>query len=498
MKDKQKTYIAIDLKSFYASVECVERGLDPLNVNLVVADESRTNKTICLAVSPSLKSFGLPGRPRLYEVEQKVKEINRQRQMKAPGGRLTGKSFYYDELEKNKSLAVDYIVAIPRMGKYLEFSTDVYNVYLKYVSKDDIHVYSIDEVFIDVSAYLNTYKMSAHELALKMIRDVMMVTGVTATAGIGSNLYLAKVAMDIVAKHIPADKDGVRIAEIDEQKYRELLWSHRPLTDFWRVGKGYQKRLERYGLYTMGDIARFSLKHDGVLYDEFGINAELLIDHAWGYESATMEDIKSYIPQNNSLGAGQVLMEPYSFDKAKIVAKEMIDNLALSLVEKGLMTDHVSIIINYDASNNLDHYEGEVTNDWYGKKVAKPAGGSMQLNEFTSSGKMICDALMHIYDSTVERNLLIRRINICADRVLPINEAQDKTIVKQYSLFSDIEKEESQYKKNKKDLEKENNLQKAMISIKNRFGKNAVLKGTSYEEGATGKMRNEQIGGHRE
>ena len=419
-------------------------------------------------------------------------------QRKAPAGKLTGKSTSLKELNKNKSLALDYIVAVPRMGKYLEFSTDIYNTYLKYVAVEDIHVYSIDEVFIDVTAYLNTYKMSAHELALKMIRDVMYKTGVTATAGIGTNLYLAKVAMDIVAKHIPADKDGVRIAELDERSYREKLWSHTPLTDFWRIGKGIQNRLARYGLYTMGDVARFSLQYDGSLYEEFGINAELLIDHAWGYEPCTMADIKSYVPQNNSLGSGQVLMEPYSFDKAKIVAKEMIDNLALSLVENGLMTDHVSIIINYDASNNLDNYKGKITSDWYGKPVAKPAGGSMQLNEFTSSSKIITNALMDIYDSTVDRNLLIRRINICADRVLPINQASNKTIVKQYSIFTDAQQEEEQYQQMKKQLEKENNLQKAMISIKNRFGKNAVLKGTSYEQGATGRQRNKQIGGHKE
>lgn len=498
MADKKRVYIAIDLKSFYASVECVERSLDPLDTNLVVADVSRTNKTICLAVSPSLKSFGVSGRPRLFEVEQKVREINRERQRKAPGQILRGKSCLLSELEADKSLALDYLVATPRMAKYLEFSTDIYNVYLKYVSKDDIHVYSIDEVFIDVTDYLNTYKMNGHELALKMIRDVMSVTGVTATAGIGTNLYLAKVAMDIVAKHLPADKDGVRIASIDEKSYRELLWDHEPLSDFWRVGRGYQKRLEKYGIHTMGDIARYSLKNDGVLYDEFGVNAELLIDHAWGYEPCTMKDIKKYKPVNNSISSGQVLMEPYSFEKGKVVLKEMADNLSLDLVDKGLCTDHVSLFVGYDISNNLDRYKGEMKNDWYGRYTIKPAGGSLPLNHFTSSSKIITDALVAIYDETVDKGLMIRRINICADRVMPKEDAKDINKVEQYSLFIDPEKYEEAKEKQKQEEIKEDSLQHAILDIKKRFGKNAILKGTNYEEGATGKDRNEQIGGHKE
>ena len=492
----EKTYIAIDLKSFYASVECVERGLDPLDTNLVVADMSRTDKTICLAVSPSLKSFGIPGRPRLYEVNQKVNEVNRLRMNKAPASRLIGKSVFLHELEKDRGLAVDFIVAAPQMAKYLEFSTDIYNIYQKYFSSEDIHVYSIDEVFIDATAYLKTYNMSAHDLTLKIIRDVMYRTGVTATAGIGTNLYLAKVAMDIVAKHIPADKDGVRIASLDERSYREKLWSHTPISDFWRIGRGISKRLANHGLYTMGDIARFSLKHDGILYDEFGINAELIIDHAWGYEPCEMKDIKMYKPQNNSLSSGQVLMEPYSYEKTKVVIKEMVDNMALDLVEKHLVTNHVSLMINYDTSNNLNNYSGVITKNYYGKDVAKPTGGSISLSEYTSSGRVLSEVILEIYEQTVNKNLMVRRINIGADSVIPKSDS-DRVVVKQYSIFSDIEKEEREYIKQKEVLEKENNLQEAIINIRNRFGKNSILKGTNYEEGATGKQRNEQIGGHK-
>ena len=498
MAEREKTYIAIDLKSFYASVECVERSLDPLNANLVVADESRTNKTICLAVSPSLKSFGIPGRPRLFEVEQKVKQINRERQRKAPAGILKGKSIFLSELEKDPSLALDYVVAVPRMGKYVEFSNDIYSVYLKYVSAEDIHVYSIDEVFIDVTAYLNTYGVSAHELTLRMIRDVMSLTGVTATAGIGTNLYLAKVAMDIVAKHLPADKDGVRIAQIDEMSYRKLLWTHEPLTDFWRVGPGIMHRLEKYGIHTMGDIARFSLRSEGTLYDEFGINAELLIDHAWGYEPCTMKDIKRYRPENHSTGIGQVLMEPYSYEKALVVMKEMADNLALDLTEKGLCTDHVSLYVGYDSSNDLRDYQGEMKKDWYGRNGARPGGGSLQLPDFTSSSRMITNALSEVFEHTVDRRLLIRRININADRVVLKRLAEASEKREQFSLFSDPDEELEARKEAEEREKKEDSLQHAILDIKRRFGKNSVLKGTNFEEGATGRQRNEQIGGHRE
>ena len=484
-----RTYIAIDLKSFYASVECVERGLDPLNTNLVVADLSRTNKTICLAISPSLKSYGISSRPRLFEVEQKVKAINSHKSK-------IKKSYLYDELKKDNTLAIDYIVAAPRMKKYLECSTKIYEIYLKYISSEDIHVYSIDEVFMDVTDYLNTYKMSAHELALKIIRDVLKETGVTATAGIGTNLYLAKVAMDIVAKKMDADKDGVRIAEIDEMSYRKLLWSHEPISDFWRIGNGIAKRLAKYNLFTMGDIARFSLKNDGLLYKEFGINAELIIDHAWGYEPCTMKDIKSYHTDNNSLGSGQVLMRPYTFEEAKVVTKEMVDNLVLSMVEKGLVTNHVSLHVGYDISNDFSNRETK--SNYYGRVEIKPAKGSKKLNKYTSSSKLINDAFMEIYDNKVDKSLLIRRINICADKVILKKDADKKVMIEQYDLFSSIEDQQEKQLIQKKEDAKEADLQKAILKIKNKYGKNAVLKAISYEEGvATAKDRNEQIGGHK-
>ena len=498
MKEKERTYIAIDLKSFYASVECVEKGLDPLNTNLVVADSSRTNKTICLAVSPALKSFGIPGRPRLFEVEQAVKKLNEQRRLKAPGRRFSGKSALLDKLNADETLEIDYVTAVPRMALYIEYSTKIYDIYLKYVAKEDIHISSIDEVFIDATAYLNTYGMSGHDFAMKMIEDIMVSTGVTATAGIGTNLYLAKVAMDIVAKHKKADKDGVRIAELDEMSYRRILWTHEPLSDFWRIGPGYMRRLAKYNIHTMGDIARFSLRADGTLYDEFGINAELLIDHAWGYEPCTMADIKRYRPESNSLGAGQVLMEPYTFEKARVVCKEMIDSLCLDMVDKGLVTDHVSLVISYDSSNDLSEYEGKITKDYYGRMNAKPAGGSVALKMATSSVRIITEVLMAIYDATVDRSLTIRRININADHVFLKKKNEEKVLVEQFDLFHDPEKMEEQIKEMRKQEKKEEDLAKALLDIKHRFGKNSILKGTNFEEGATGKQRNEQIGGHKE
>ena len=498
MEEKQRTYIAIDLKSFYASVECVEKGFDPLDTNLVVADESRTSKTICLAVSPSLKSFGVPGRPRLFEVEQIVKQLNEERRRKAPGGVLTGKSALLHRLEADSSLAIDYVTAMPRMGLYIEFSTKIYDIYLKYVSKDDIHIYSIDEVFIDATDYLNTYRMTAHEFAMKMIEDIMINTGVTATAGIGTNLYLAKVAMDIVAKHKKPDKDGVRIAELDEMSYRKILWTHEPLTDFWRVGRGIAKRLLKYNIHTMGDIAEFSLRADGVMYDEFGINAELLIDHAWGYEPCTMKDIKAYRPVSNSLSSGQVLMEPYTFEKAKVVCKEMIDNLCLDMVEKGLVTDSVGLWINYDSSNDLRGYKGKIVMDYYGKRTAKPAKGTVQLDDFTSSSKTITAALMKVYDLNVDPALKIRRITITANRVISKNMAISKMKVRQFDLFHDAQETEKLDEQRQQEELKEENLAKAILDIKHRFGKNMILKGTNFEDGATGRQRNEQIGGHKE
>jgi len=497
VEKKDRIYIAIDLKSFYASVECVEKGFDPLNTNLVVADSSRTNKTICLAVSPALKSFGVPGRPRLFEVEQKVKQLNEERRLKTWNKKITGKSCLKDKLDDDNSLAIDYVVAIPRMALYIEYSTKIYDIYLKYVSKDDIHIYSIDEVFIDATEYLSTYKMSAHQFALKMIEDIMINTGVTATAGIGTNLYLAKVAMDIVAKHLPADKDGVRIAELDEMSYRKILWAHEPLTDFWRVGPAYMRRLAKYGIHTMGDVARFSLRSDGVLYDEFGINAELLIDHAWGHESCTMKDIKKYKPENNSLGAGQVLMEPYTYEKAKVVLKEMVDNLCLDLVEKGLVTDGVNLYVSYDNSNDLRGYKGEIVKDYYGRRNAKPASGSVSLKNFTSSVSVLRQAFLYIYEATVDPSLKIRRLNLSCTRVVPKRKVENKEKIEQFDLFSDPEKI-IEAEDNIKEIEKKDeDLAKAIINIKQRFGKNSILKGTNYEEGATGKDRNNQIGGHR-
>ncbi|MCR4634363.1 MAG: DNA methylase [Erysipelotrichaceae bacterium] len=496
--EKQRTYIAIDLKSFYASVECAEKGYDPLNTNLVVADSSRTSKTICLAVSPALKSFGIPGRPRLFEVEQMVRKINEERRMKAPGHQFRGKSAMLDKLSNDPSLELDFVIAMPRMALYIEYSTKIYDIYLKYVAKEDIHIYSIDEVFIDATDYLNTYKTNAHQFAMKMIEDVMVSTGITATAGIGTNLYLAKVAMDIVAKHKKADKDGVRIAELDEMSYRKELWTHEPLSDFWRIGKGYMRRLAKYNIHTMGDVARFSLRADGTLYDEFGINAELLIDHAWGYEPCTMKDIKSYVPSAHSLGAGQVLMEPYTYEKAKVVCKEMVDSLCLDLVDKGLVTDSVNLYISYDAASDLSHYEGKIVSDYYGRKTARPAVGSVQLKNYTSSVSLIMEAFMAIYRETVDKSLLIRRINVTATRVLPKARVKDKPQVEQFSLFADPEATEKRLEKQKEQEKKEEDLAKAILNIKQRFGKNAILKGTNFEEGATGKQRNEQIGGHRE
>ena len=496
MVEKQRTYIAIDLKSFYASVECAERGLDPLDTNLVVADKSRTNKTICLAVSPALKSFGIPGRPRLFEVEQMVAGLNRERR-RSSGNRSSGKASYLlSELQADPSAEIDYLVATPRMGLYMEYSNRIYETYLRYIAPEDIHVYSIDEVFIDVTNYLETYQLSAHELAIKMIRDVLGRTGITATAGIGTNLYLSKVAMDIVAKHIPADRDGVRIAEVDEQSYRRLLWTHEPVTDFWRVGRGYAKRLAKHGLYTMGDVARFSLDHSEVLYKEFGINAELLIDHAWGYEPCTMADIKSYRPSNNSLSSGQVLMEPYSYEKTMIVVKEMADALAGDMVRKGVVGDRVGLFIGYDISNSNEGYTGEIVRDWYGRLVAKPGGGSAQLKRPTSSSKLITEAILEIYRKTVVPQFMIRRINMTVDNIIPADQAEKEEYV-QTDLFTDVRELEEEERRENLALEKESDRQKTVQDLKERFGKNAVFLATSLEEGATGRQRNEQIGGHK-
>jgi DNA polymerase V len=492
-----RTYIAIDLKSFYASVECRERGLDPMTTNLVVADSNRTEKTICLAVSPSLKSYGIPGRPRLFEVVQRVGEVNALRKAKVPYGKFTGSSVDINELNSSPSLAVDYIIAPPRMAYYIEYSTRIYNVYLKYIAPEDIHVYSIDEVFMDVTDYLATYKMTAHELAITIIRDVLKTTGITATAGIGTNLYLAKVAMDIVAKKMPADKDGVRIAELDEMSYRRQLWSHRPLTSFWRVGRGYAKKLEAHGMYTMGDIARMSLSKYGedMLYKLFGVNAELLIDHAWGWEPCTMQDIKSYKPENNSLCSGQVLQSPYDFEKAKLIVREMTDLLVLDLVEKQLVTDQIVLTVGYDVENLINPetsrlYSGPVTTDMYGRKVPKHAHGTTNLGRHTSSTKLIIEAVSELYDRIVDKNLLIRRVTVTANHLLDEKKAMEKNPFVQLDLFTD-------YSSLQKKLEREKQMQRAILGIKKKYGKNAILKGMNLIEGATTKERNDQIGGHR-
>ena len=506
--NKQKIYVAIDLKSFYASVECRERGLDPLTTNLVVADAERTTKTICLAVSPSLKSHGIPGRPRLFEVIAKVKEANQKRIHYAPNGSFTGSSSNDLTLKADPSLAIDFVIARPQMTKYIEFSTQIYNVYLKYIAPEDIHVYSIDEVFMDVTDYLNTYQTSAKDLAKTMILDVLKTTGITATAGIGSNLYLCKVAMDIVAKHIPPDENGVRIAELDEMSYRKTLWNHRPLTDFWRIGHGYAKKLESQGLYTMGDIARCSIGkptdyyNEDLLYKMFGVNAELLIDHAWGWEPCTMEAIKSYKPESNSLGSGQVLHEPYTFEMARIVVREMIDLLVLDLVDKGLVTDQIVLTVGYDINNLNDSekktlYKGEVKTDYYGRTVPKHAHGTVNLKKHTSSTRLIMEAVSNLYDEIVDSKLLIRRVSIAANHVINESAAKENSQFEQMNLFTDYGAQIEEQKQEEQQLEREKRLQKAMLDIKKRYGKNAVLKGMNLQEGATAKERNAQIGGHR-
>jgi len=494
-------YLCIDLKSFYASVECVERKLNPLTTNLVVADESRTEKTICLAVTPALKSYGIPGRARLFEVIQKVNGINAMRRINAPGRMLEGKSFNADELRKNPSLELSYIVAPPSMGLYIEYSTRIYNIYLKYIAPEDIHVYSIDEVFIDITHYLSLYKLTPYELAQKMIRHVLKETGITATAGIGTNMYLAKIAMDIKAKKMPADSDGVRIAELDEMSYRKELWSHRPLTDFWRVGNGYAKKLEANLLYTMGDIARFSKIPYGEekLYKMFGINAELLIDHAWGWEPCTMKMIKEYKPESKSISSGQVLHCAYSFDDARLVVGEMLELLAFDLLEKGIVTDQIVLTIGYDKeslSMNKE-YSGEITTDHYGRKVPKHAHGTANIGRFTSSAILITKAALSLYDEIVDKMLLVRRITITANHIISEKDIPTENIPKQLDLFTDYEQEAKERKAEEKLLKKERALKETTLDLKKRYGKNAVLKGSNLFEEATAKQRNSQIGGHR-
>ncbi len=500
---EQRVYIAIDLKSFYASVECVERGLDPLTTNLVVADIDRTEKTICLAVSPSLKAYGIGGRARLFEVVQRVQEVNYARRQHVATHALVGKSYSDPEVKANDNLALDYIVAKPRMSFYIQYSARIYNVYLRYIAPEDIHVYSIDEVFFDATNYLKIYNLSAHQLAMKMVRAVLRETGITATAGIGTNLYLAKIAMDIVAKHKPADKDGVRIAELDEQSYRRLLWDHKPLTNFWRVGHGLAAKLESYGMYTMGQIARCSINNEELLYKLFGVNAELLIDHAWGWEPCTIEAIKSYRPKENSLCTGQVLQEPYTFKKARVVAKEMADSMALDLVDKHLVTDQIVVTVGYDIENLTNPsiqstYNGPITTDGYGRRKPKSVHGSANLGFHNSSSKLITLAVIKIFDQIVSRNLLIRRMNVTANHVVSEDNARRETHAPiQLNLFTNDEAQRQQEAERRTTLSRERRMQQTLLNIKKKFGKNAILKGIDFEEGATTRERNIQIGGHR-
>ncbi len=542
-----KTYISIDLKSFYASVECMERGLDPLNTNLVVADASRTQKTICLAVSPSLKAYGIPGRARLFEVEQKVKEANARRQTRAPKNILDGKSVFATELNENPCLAIDYIAAKPRMALYMSKSTQIYDVYLRYIAPVDIYAYSVDEVFIDASGYLKTYGLNAHDFARLLVREVFKETGITATAGIGPNLYLCKIAMDIGAKHTEADADGVRIAELDEYSYRRLLWDHRPITDFWRVGRGYAKKLAKKSIFTMGDIARCSLGtssdyyNEDLLYKMFGVNAELLIDHAWGYEPCTLAEVKSYRPQRKSLVSGQVLQNAYTYEKTRIVVREMMELLALDLVDKGLLTNQIVLTVGYDIENLSDPerrraYKGEITVDGYGREVPKHAHGTGNLPFSTASTKLTTDCVLEVFDRVVDESLLTRRISITANNLVLESEykresegvraepeqlsmfdmlaggddsqATERVSSKEATAYSEQDKPNSTMvaesisgsagNDNDEDtLEKEKQVQEAMLKIKKRFGKNAILKGTNLQEGATAKERNAQIGGHK-
>ena len=503
-----KTYIAIDLKSFYASVECVERGLDPMTTNLVVADGSRTEKTICLAVTPSLKSYGISGRARLFEAVAKIKEVNALRKKNSPRGRLEGSSYDDNELKANGSLAVDYIVAPPRMAHYMEYSTRIYKIYLEHVAPEDIHVYSVDEVFIDATFYLKSSGLSAHDFARTIMKDVLKKTGITATAGIGTNMYLCKVALDIVAKHVDADSDGVRIAELDEDSYRRLLWDHRPITDFWRVGRGYAKSLEAQGIYTMGDVARCSVGdvnsyyNEALLYRLFGVNAELLIDHAWGYEPCTIADIKAYKPETNSLGSGQVLGCPYTYEKARLIVREMTDLLVLDLVDKGLVTDQIVLTVGYDIENLTNpeiskKYHGAVTTDYYGRKVPKHAHGTANVGRYTSSTKLILDAVTELYERIVDKNLLVRRLNITAARVIAESDVKDSGTGEQMSMFVDYGEIERKREEEEEKLKREKKMQKTVIDIKKKYGRNAILKGMNLEEGATAKDRNRQIGGHK-
>jgi len=491
-----KVYMCIDLKSFYASVECVERNLDPLDTNLVVADKSRTEKTICLAVSPSLKEYGLKGRARLFEVVSAVRKVNSERRKNNNYRKFIGKSYKNSELKNNKSLELGYIVASPRMKLYMKYSSEIYNIYLKYLSKDDIFVYSIDEVFCDITNYLSMYKMTPKELVSMIIKDVYSKTGITATAGIGTNMYLAKVSMDIVAKHALPNEIGVRISELDEMSYRKKLWDHTPLTDFWRVGKGYAKKLKENNMYTMGDVALMSIQNENLLYKLFGVNAELLIDHAWGYETTNIKDIKEYKPENNSISSGQVLHCPYDYKKARLIVSEMIDSLSLELTEKEKMTNSIVLMIGYEIDNTFS-YDGDIVTDYYGRRVPKPAHGHKTLDYSTSSSKILTSKCLELYDEIINKNLLVRRINICACNVIDEKTAKKEVNFSQLDLFSDNNKVLEEKKEDKIKQNDEIKLQKTVTRLKNKYGKNIILKAMSLEEGATMKERNMQVGGHK-
>lgn len=498
-----RVYAAIDLKSFFASVECRKRNLNPLTTNLVVADNSRTEKTICLAISPSMKAYGLPGRARLFEVMQKVKNVNNGRRMLAPNKTFSGKSYNDIELKKDKNLELDYIIAPPHMASYMEYSTKIYNIYLKYVSSEDIFPYSIDEVFCDLTSYINTYKLSPRELVTKIIKDIYDTTGITATAGIGTNLFLCKVAMDIVAKHVEPNSYGVRIAELDERSFREKLWNHKPITDFWRVGKGYAKRLEKYRMFTMGDVARCSVENEDLLYKIFGVNAELLIDHSWGWECATIKSIKECKPENRSLCSGQVLHCPYDYDQTKLIIKEMADEITLDMVEKHFVTDMLVLTIEYDIENlkNAKYskfYNGEIKEDRYGRRVPKPAHGTFRLENKTFSTRIISNGFVQLFDRIINKNLLVRKIYLTVGNLTDENELKKIEKYEQVNLFTNYGELAQKEKEEKIKLEKEHKIQSAIIGIKNKYGKNAIIKGMDLEESATTIQRNGQIGGHQE
>lgn len=492
----ERQYIAIDLKSFYASVECVERGMDPLDTCLVVADASRTEKTICLAVSPALKAYGTGGRPRLFEVVQKVREANKGR------GRA-GKSWSKAVIDNNPDVAIDYIVAKPRMAYYMQYSAKIYNIYLRYIAPEDIHVYSIDEVFMDVTDYLSTYRMTAHELTIKIIKEVLAETGITATAGIGTNLYLCKIAMDIEAKKMMPDKDGVRIAELDEMSYREKLWEHVPLSDFWRVGRGIAAKLARFQMFTMGDVARCSIKNEGILYKLFGVNAELLIDHAWGWEPVTISEIKAYRPETRSMSSGQVLQCAYTTDKARNVITEMADAVALELTESGLVTDQIVLTVGYDVESLRDpmirsRYKGPIKQDWYGREIPVHAHGTINLDTPTSLASDLIAKTRELYDRIINPDLLVRRLTLCLNRLECESRIKNRQKVFQLDLFTDYEELKKRMKAEQEAREREQRRQQALLNIKKKFGKNAILKGLNFTDGATQRGRNRQIGGHHE